>query len=135
MSAVLRLALAASFCACVTFHDRAGVPVDFARAERIVPGTTTKAEVLALLGPPTGVFDTNLLGVVTRLGETFEAPATPGSLDDDVFTWQEIEVSATIAFFPVLFAYGKSSIRSRIVTVFFGEDDRVADVAWREDLP
>ena len=129
------LVLAALLPACVTFHDRAGVPLDASYAERIEEGVSTRRDVLALVGPPTGLFDTNLLATVLRAGETFGRPLTAGRVYDDVLSWQEIDVHARIYFFPILYMYGTSEITTRTLVVFFDEQGVVSDVSWREDIP
>ena len=119
--------------ACIMFDDRAGVPVTLEMVERIQVGQSTRDDVLAIAGAPTGTYGTNLLATVTRLGASFEPPATPGRIHPDVFTWQQIDVSVRIAFFPILFAWSSSEIRSRTLMVMFNEDGVVTDKAYRED--
>jgi outer membrane protein assembly factor BamE (lipoprotein component of BamABCDE complex) len=64
--------LFASLAGCVVFNDQGGVPVTQADAAVIVPGQTTRAEVLAQLGPPTGYYTMDLEAVVTRLGNPLQ---------------------------------------------------------------
>lgn len=133
--ALVAVLLAAALPACITFSDRAGLPVRTENIPRVQEGVTTRGEVLALFGPPTGTFDTDLLATVTRMGETWQAPATPGRIDDEVLVWQEVEVAGRFVFVPVLFFWGSSEITSRTLAVFFDAHDIVRHVAFREDRP
>jgi len=133
LAAVLLLA-GAALPGCLTLHDQAGGPVDPAAAAGLVVGRSTRSDALALLGPPTGQFDTDLLALVTG-GAAFEAPATPGRLDDEALTWQEVRVEADVLFFPVLFLWADSRATSRTLTVFFDARGVVTHVAFREDAP
>ncbi|RKY20745.1 MAG: hypothetical protein DRQ55_06630 [Planctomycetota bacterium] len=120
---------------CIVFRDRAGVPVTQEMAQAIEPGVTTRDEVLAIAGAPTGLFGTNLLSTLTRAGESVEQPSTPGRIQPDVYTWQEIDVRAQVTFFPILFLWSSAEISSRTLMVVFDEQGIVTDKAWREDLP
>jgi outer membrane protein assembly factor BamE (lipoprotein component of BamABCDE complex) len=130
-----RLLLAAALLpGCLTLHDSAGVPVDPAAAARLEPGRSTRSEALAELGPPTGHFDPDLLELVTG-GAALQSPATPGRLDDEVLTWQQVDVEADVLFFPVLFLWAEMRVTSRTLTVFFDARGVVTHAAFREDLP
>lgn len=117
-------------------HDSAGVPVNEAQAAAMVPGRTTRAETLALMGPPTGTFSMDLIRIITSLtgrGKAIELPERPARVDDDVFAWQQVEVSATVTFFPLIFLWVKSAVKSRTLIVFFDEHGVVRYVAYRAD--
>jgi outer membrane protein assembly factor BamE (lipoprotein component of BamABCDE complex) len=120
---------------CLVFHDHAGVPVTEDMFAAIEPGQSTRAEVLAVAGAPTGLYGTNLLSTATRAGASFEQPSTPGRIQPDVYTWQEIDVRAQMTFFPVLFFWSTAEITSRTLMVVFDEDGVVVDKAFREDGP
>lgn len=134
MRCLVPVLLAAALPGCLGFHDRAGVAVDRAAAAALQPGRSTRAEALAALGPPTGQFDTELLATLTG-GRALVAPASPGRLDDEALTWQEIRFDARLWFIPVLFAWGESRVTSRTLTVFFDARGVVTHVAFREDAP
>ena len=128
------LALAALAAAgCVNFHERAGVPLDASLQERILPGRTTRADVLEQLGPPTGLYDANLLAVLTRIGQPLSAPWSPTRVEDDVFAWQEVIVDGRVLFFPILFFWVDARITSRTLVVFFDGDGMVVYSGYRED--
>lgn len=118
---------------CVSFHERAGVPLDPAMQERILPGRTTRAEVLEQLGPPTGLYDANLLALLTRVGQPLSAPWSPTRVENDVFAWQEVIVDGRAVFFPILFFWVDASITSRTLVVFFDGDGMVLYSGYRED--
>jgi outer membrane protein assembly factor BamE (lipoprotein component of BamABCDE complex) len=119
---------------CIVFHDQAGVPVDQSMANAITEGMP-RERVLEVVGSPTGTFSTKLLSLITGFGDTFDETETQGRRDDDVLTWQQVEVHATTAFFPVLFAWAKSRVHSRTLMVIFDEQGLVTKVAYREDKP
>lgn len=132
-----RALLLAALCllpGCVVFHDQAGVPVDQDIADAITVGMP-RERVLEVVGSPTGTYSTKLLSLITGFGDTFDEAETQGRRDDDILTWQQVDVHATTAFFPVLFAWAKSRIHSRTLMVVFDEDGLVAKVAYREDEP
>lgn len=119
---------------CIVFHDHAGVPVDRDMVDAITVGMP-REQVLEMAGSPTGTYSTRLLSLITGLGDTFDDLDTQGRRDDDILTWQQVEVHATTAFFPILFAWGKSRIHTRTLMVIFDEAGRVDKVAYREDTP
>jgi len=129
--------LLASLCAtpgCIVFHDQAGVPVDQYLANSLHEGMP-RERVLELVGSPTGTYSTKLLSLITNFGDTFDETETQGRRDDDILTWQQVDVHATTAFFPILFAWAKSRVHSRTLMVVFDEQGLVAKVAYREDKP
>jgi hypothetical protein len=127
--------LAASLPGCLVLHDAAGVPVAPEAVAAIQPGRTSRHELLARLGPPTGIYSNDLLAIVTQFGSLPDQPATPGRIDEDVLTWQHVDVEATVAFFPILFVWTDARVRNQTLTVFLDERGLVRDVAWREDEP
>lgn len=131
-----RLALAVLFLTasgCIVFTDKAGIPLAEADGAWIQAGRTSRDEVLLRLGPPTGYFTTDLTAVVTRLGTPL-APGWAGAgVDDDVFTYQEVDIRGKVAFFPILFTWLDAHIETRTLIVFFDEAGVVEYVAYRED--
>ena len=107
---------------CVSLHEEAGVPLDQAIADGIVPGRSTRRDVLARLGPPTGYFRTDLRALVTRVGAPVQSPWTPNRIDDDVFTYQKLDVRGNIFFFPILFVWADADVEARTLIVFFRDD-------------
>ncbi|MHC5210509.1 MAG: hypothetical protein ACYTG2_07320 [Planctomycetota bacterium] len=117
---------------CIVLHDSSGVPLTDAQVAAIVPGTTTRSEALERLGPPTGLYSTSLRSIVTGAGSPIEAPASLPRVDEDVLTWQAVDVDARVAFFPVLFAWVGGTVTDRTLTLFFDEHGIVQYAAWRE---
>ena len=85
------------------------------------------------MGPPTGTHSMDLINIITRMGIAIDQADRPARVDDDVFSWQQVEVSATVTFFPILFLWVKSSVRSHTLTVFFDERGVVRYSAFRVD--
>lgn len=128
------LAVALLVPGCIVLSDDAGVLVPREAADQLAPGMP-RAEVLARLGPPTGRYSTDLLALVTRAADQLDEPVRAAAVDDDVLTWQHVRLRGTAAFFPLLFFWVNGRIASTTLTVFFDEQGRVRDVAWREDAP
>ena len=100
---------------------------------RLTPGRSTRADVLELLGPPTGYFDTNLLASITPFVTPLSASRVPVRVDDEVFTYQEVSITGRALFFPLLFIWGDARITSRTLIVFFDPDGVVRYSGYRED--
>src|SRR5688500_5606974 len=80
MTTPWRLALALALLTapgCVLGRVRDEVPLDAAKVDRIVPGVTTKAQVVELLGAPTYVNDRIGLRVVGQPEESNEGNIGP----------------------------------------------------------
>ncbi|MGQ0553902.1 MAG: hypothetical protein ACT4PU_11870 [Planctomycetota bacterium] len=133
LARLLLLALLLLPAGCVVLRDEAGVRLTAEQVAAIVPGTSTRAELLASLGPPTGVYATDLRAIVTRTGTPLGAGALPAQLDDHALTWQHVRIAANVYFFPVLFLWVDAEIESRTLTIFFEEDGRVRHFAFRDD--
>ena len=133
MKTVLIGVLMASLSGCIVFDDRAGEPVTAVDAAAILPGQTTREEVLQRLGPPTGYYTMDLEAVVTRAGDPLQAGWAPTRADDDVFAYQQVNITGNIAFFPILFTRVRSSVLTRTLVVFFDEAGVVKYVSFRED--
>ena len=118
---------------CISLHDAAGVPVNRAQAAAIVPGRTTRAETLSLMGPPTGTFSLDLIKIITQLGDVIELAEGSARVDDDIFVWQQVDVTATVTFFPLIFLWVKSAVKSRTLIVFFDDHGVVRYSAYRAD--
>jgi hypothetical protein len=127
--------LALASAGCIVLHDSSGVALTDAQVAAIVPGATTRDQALALLGPPTGLYSTNLRSIVTGAGSPIEVPVGPPRVDEDVLTWQAVDVDASVAFFPVLFAWVGGRVTDRTLTLFFDERGVVLYAAWREGAP
>lgn len=133
--AALAVAIASCASGCIVLHDSSGVPLADEQVAAIVPGTTTRDEALRILGPPTGLYSTSLRAIITGAGSAIEAPVGPPRLDQDVLTWQAVDVDARVVFFPVLFAWVGGRVHDRTLTLFFDGDGVVRYAAWRAGEP
>jgi hypothetical protein len=97
---------------------------------RIVPGASTKAEVLALLGPPNEYKRPELDAVLRDDSARLAAALAVAHRQQDVFTWQrdEVEFGGT---WLLLFNRVDARTDSDLLVVFFDEHDVVRDVALR----
>jgi hypothetical protein len=130
------VALAAAFVVsgCLYVGGSAGsgprIPAD-ARA-LIIPGRTTKAEVLERLGPPREyqlpALSAAMLDDRLRLSGALSA----ANIALDVFTYQfdQLDIGGTVL---ILFNYFDVEARSDQLVVFFDHQDVVIDVSLRVD--
>jgi hypothetical protein len=123
-------------CLFVGGRARVGAPVSAAAAAAIVPGQTTKGELLALLGPPTEFkrpeLDSALLDDELRLSGALATARRA----ENALTWQHDRVAAAGT---VLLLFNRVSARTStdLLVVFFDEHDVVSAVAFRaaEEAP
>lgn len=107
-----------------------GPHIDDAVVARIVPGTTSKSEVLALLGPPNEYKRPELDAVLRDDTARLAGALAVARRQQDVFTWQRDELEFDGIW---LLLYNRVGARtdSDLLVVFFDESDIVRDVALR----
>lgn len=131
--ALLLCVVALGLPGCITFHDREGVAVDAEALASLQRGTTTRGELLARLGPPTGIYQVRPFDAVTRQG-AFSSPITQARLDEDVLVWQEVAIDGSVLMLPVFMLFASADVWSRTVMAVL-EDDVLVELAVREDAP
>lgn len=131
LSALLLVA-SAILPACITFRDTEGVVISDEDVAALRPGTTTRGEVLERFGPPTGIYRTRIVDAFLR-DVAFAPPSSTGRVDDDVLVWQRVTLEGSVLFVPVLLTWARADVTARTLMVVFDEDERVLDVAFRED--
>lgn len=96
----------------------------------IVPGETTKAEVLELLGPPGEYTRSEVLGSLGDETVRVSGAVALGNRAQDAFTYQHDRIAGR-GHVLVLYNFVRGEIESDLLVVFFDEDDRVREVAFR----
>jgi hypothetical protein len=128
--ALLVLPFLLSGCLYVQASGSFGPRLDPEVVARIVPGETTKRQVLAWLGPPEEFLRSE---VVESLGD--ETTRVSGALAlgnraQDAFSWQR---DSLVGSGNVLLLYNRfqADVESDVLVVFFDEEDRVREVSLR----
>lgn len=105
--------------------------LDPAVVDRIVPGATTKADVLAWLGPPEEFMRSEVLDSlgddVTRLS----GAVSISNRAQDAFTYQQDHLDGRGTFL-LFFNRVGAQFESDLLVVFFDADDRVREVGFRK---
>jgi hypothetical protein len=97
---------------------------------RIVPGRTTKGEVLELLGPPEEFLRSEVVGSLGDETTRISGAVALGNRARDAFTYQRDELSARGSIL-LLYNRVRSEIVSDLLVVFFDGEDRVREVSVR----
>lgn len=133
---VLLLAMALPGCLFVGGRAHFGAPVSAAAAESITPGRTTKAQLLALLGPPTEFKRPELGSVLVDDELRLSGVLATARRSEGALTWQYDSVS-TAGTVLLLFNSLSSTTATDLLVVFFDEHDVVTSFAFRpaEEAP
>jgi hypothetical protein len=106
----------------------AGWPADV--EQRLVPGETTKAEVLALLGPPTEFKQQELDALLNDDRLRISGALAVARRGKDVLTWQR-DVLHAHGTWLLLYNHAWVEVDSDLLVVFFDEHDVVRALAQR----
>jgi len=131
MRAALLLALLAlPGCLFVAARGEAGARLPQGVEAQLLPGRTTKAEVLALLGPPTEFKRPELSSALVDDELRVSGALAVARRAENVYTWQYDRLAARGS---LLLLWNGLSLRttSDLLVVFFDGHDVVADVAVR----
>jgi hypothetical protein len=117
-------------CLYVGGHAAIGPRWDPAVPRQIVPGRSTKADVLALLGPPNEYTRPELVAALADDRARLSGALALANRSHDVFTWQydEVDLDGTVL---LLFNAFAAEAVSDLLVVFFDEYGVVTDVAVR----
>jgi hypothetical protein len=130
-AALLTIVLSTSACFSMKGSAEFGPRLSPDTATRIIPGETTRAELLAWLGPPEEFQRAEVSVALGDAATRVSGAVSLGNLAHDVFTWQHDRISARGRWW-LLYLWTETSIDSDVLMVVFGEDDRVAAVSLRE---
>jgi hypothetical protein len=128
---VVGLALLAPGCLYVSASGSFGSYLDPAVVARIEPGVTTKAEVLALLGPPEEFLRSEVLGSLADEETRIAGAISLGNRAQEAFTYQHDRVDARGTML-VVYNRVRGGVESDILVIFFDENDRVREFGFRD---
>ena len=128
--AALLPALLLSGCLYVQASGHFGSVLDPEVIGRIVPGRTTKGEVLELLGPPEEFLRSEVAGSLGDENIRVTGAVALGNRARDAFTYQRDTLSARGSIL-LLYNRVRSEIVSDLLVVFFDEKDLVREVSVR----
>jgi hypothetical protein len=126
----LLLGCLATGCAYVQASGTFGSRLDPARIASIEAGVTTKAQVLALLGPPEEFLRSEVLGSLADDATRVSGAIALGNRAQDAFTYQfdTVEARGTMLLF---YNFVRGRVESDLLVVFFDEADRVRELGFR----
>jgi hypothetical protein len=127
---VASLALLAPGCLYVRASGSFGARFDPALRAQIVPGQTTRAEVVRLLGPPEEFLRSEVANALRDEETRVSGAISLGNRAHDAFTYQHDWLEARGSW-PLLYAFLRARVESDLLVVFFDDDDRVRDVSLR----
>lgn len=128
--AALALALAPG---CVMGRLYEGNSVRFEQLERLVPGETTRSQVLEWFGPPDDFSDPRIVESVLQASDLLPPEAVRIQFSDVLsYRYDEGKLRAVVL---ILFNHVDLRIRSDKVVIFFDQDDRVRYWGWRRETP
>jgi hypothetical protein len=128
--ALLAALASAPGCLFVGGRARFGAPVSAQAAAAIVPGRTTKAELLARLGPPTEFKRPELGSVLVDDELRLSGVLAVARRSENALTWQYDRVAAAGTML-ILFNRIASETSTDLLVVFFDEHDVVTTFAFR----
>jgi hypothetical protein len=130
-AAALLPALLLSGCLYVQASGSFGSYVDPALVSKIVPGETTKGQVLELLGPPEEFVRSEVLRSLGDETARVAGAVSLGNRAQDAFTYQRDTLKARGSLL-VLGNLVRAQIETDLLVVFFDDQDRVREVSFRK---
>jgi len=129
-AAALALPLVMSGCLVVSASGSFGPQLDPGVVARIVPGETTKREVLAWLGPPEEYLRSEVVESLADETTRVSGALALGNRAQDAFSWQR---DTLVGRGHILLVYNhfQADVKSDVLVVFFDEQDRVREVSFR----
>ncbi len=129
-AAALLPALLLSGCLYVSASGSFGSHLDPAVVSRIVPGESTKGQVLDLLGPPEEFLRSEVLGSLGDDAARLSGAVALGNRAQDAFTYQRDTLSAWASML-LFYNHVRGRIETDLLVIFFDEEDRVREVSFR----
>jgi hypothetical protein len=123
-------ALLLSGCLYVSASGAFGSHVDPAVVARIVPGESTKGEVLDLLGPPEEFLRSEVLTSLGDDASRVSGAVALGNRARDAFTYQLDTLSAWASML-LFYNHVRGEIETDLLVIFFDPEDRVREVSFR----
>jgi len=130
----ITLLLLVALAPCGCFYVRAtgvyGPVLDPEVVSTIVPGETTKAGVLELLGPPEEYVRSEVLDAMVDDTTRVAGAVAIGNRALDAFTYKRDVLAGRGAIY-LFYNFADVQIESELVVIFFDAEDRVREVSTR----
>ena len=97
---------------------------------RIVPGESTKGQVLDLLGPPQEFLRSEVLASLGDEATRVSGAVSLGSRAQDAFTYQRDTLSAWASML-LFYNHVRGQVETDLLVIFFDEEDRVREISFR----
>ena len=123
-------ALLLSGCLYISASGSFGSYLDPEVVSRIVPGESTKGQVLELLGPPEEFVRSEVLGSLGDETARVAGAVSLGNRAQDAFTYQRDTLSARGSLL-ILYNRARARIETDLLVIFFDEEDRVREISFR----
>jgi hypothetical protein len=130
-TAALLPALLLSGCLYVSASGVFGSALDPAAISQIVPGESSKGQVLDLLGPPEEFVRSEVLGALGDETARVSGAVALGNRAQDAFTYQRDTLSARGSLL-VLYNYVRGHTESDLLVIFFDQEDLVREISFRK---
>ena len=123
-------ALLLSGCLYVSASGSFGSFIDPATVSQIVPGESTKGQVLDLLGPPEEFLRSEVLTSLVVEIILLSGAVALGNRAQDAFTYQLDTLSAWASML-LFYNHVRGQIETDLLVIFFDQEDRVREVSLR----
>ena len=123
-------ALLLTSCLYVSASGAFGSYIDPATVARIVPGESTKGQVLELLGPPEEFLRSEVLTSLGDDASRVSGAVALGNRAQDAFTYQ-LDTLSSWASMLLFYNHVRGQIETDLLVIFFDPEDRVREVSFR----
>jgi len=123
-------ALLLTSCLYVSASGAFGSYIDPATVSQIVPGESTKGQVLDLLGPPEEFLRSEVLTSLGDDASRVSGAVALGNRAQDAFTYQLDTLSAWASML-LFYNHVRGQIETDLLVIFFDPEDRVREISFR----
>jgi hypothetical protein len=123
-------ALLLTGCLYVSASGAFGSYLDPAVVSQIVPGESTKGQVLELLGPPEEFLRSEVLTSLGDDASRVSGAVALGNRAQDAFTYQLDTLSAWASVL-LFYNHVRGQIETDLLVIFFDQEDRVREISFR----
>ena len=123
-------ALLLTSCLYVSASGAFGSYLDPAAVSQIVPGESTKGQVLDLLGPPEEFLRSEVLTSLGDDASRVSGAVALGNRAQDAFTYQLDTLSAWASML-LFYNHVRGQIETDLLVIFFDPEDRVREISFR----
>jgi len=117
-------------CLYVSASGAFGSYIDPAAVSQIVPGESTKGQVLDLLGPPEEFLRSEVLTSLGDDASRVSGAVALGNRAQDAFTYQLDTLSAWASML-LFYNHVRGRIETDLLVIFFDPGDRVREISFR----